>query len=289
MNTMAITGTTQLLGVIGDPVKHSLSPVMHNAALAELGADYVYVAFPIRSEDLERAIAGFSAIGVRGFNVTIPHKQTIMPLLQEVTTDAQAVGAVNTVWRTRQGWAGSNTDVAGFMAPLKDSGEWTEKTAVVLGNGGAARAVVAGCTQLGFSKILIFGRNPQKLDAFVDSWQDSALKPPLSVHPLDDIADSIPTADLIVNTTPVGMPAAAAESPLEAEVLAGAKSSAVAYDLIYTPRPTCFLQLAAQRGLTIIDGAEMLVQQGAAALEIWLNRSVPVDTMRRALLAKLEA
>jgi len=110
MNTMAITGTTQLLGVIGDPVKHSLSPVMHNAALAELGADYVYVAFPIRSEDLERAIAGFSAIGVRGFNVTIPHKQTIMPLLQEVTTDAQAVGAVNTVWRTRQGWAGSNTD-----------------------------------------------------------------------------------------------------------------------------------------------------------------------------------
>jgi shikimate dehydrogenase len=288
VNAMAITGTTQLIGVIGDPVKHSLSPVMHNAALAELGADYVYVAFPIQAEELEAAIAGFSAIGVQGFNVTIPHKQAIMPLLHEISTDAQAVGAVNTVWRTDQGWVGTNTDVAGFMAPLKDAGDWADKIAVVLGNGGAARAVVAGCTQLGFSSIQVFGRNPQKLETFFNSWRDSALKPPLSVHPLDDIADSIPAADLIVNTTPVGMHTAAAESPLEAEVLASAKFSALAYDLIYTPRPTRFLKLAAQRGLTIIDGSEMLVQQGAAALEIWLNRSVPVETMRQALLEKLE-
>jgi shikimate dehydrogenase len=108
------------------------------------------------------------------------------------------------------------------------------------------------------------------------------------VHPLDDIAASLPAADLLVNTTPVGMHTSAAESPLEAEDLARAKSSAIVYDLIYTPRPTRFLQLASQRGLTIIDGSEMLVQQGAAALEIWLNQPVPVDTMRQALLTKLE-
>lgn len=284
---MVITGTTKLLGVIGDPVEHSLSPVMHNAALTELGADFVYVAFPIRSGDLERAIAGFAAIGVQGFNVTIPHKQSIMPLLQEISADAQAVGAVNTVWRTENGWAGTNTDVAGFVAPLKSLKDWTGKTAVVLGNGGAARAVVAGCTRLGFEKIQVFGRNPQKLEAFLESWRDSSLKPSLSVHPFGEVGSKIPDADLIVNTTPLGMHKTATETPLDPNILARARPSTVAYDLIYTPRPTQFLQLASQRGLTAIDGAEMLVQQGAAALEIWLNQAVPVDTMRRALLESL--
>jgi shikimate dehydrogenase len=149
---MLISGTTKLLGVIGNPVTHSLSPVMHNAALAELGSDFVYVAFPVVAEELEAAIAGFAAIGVQGFNITIPHKQAIMPLLQDISDDARAVGAVNTVWRTEQGWSGTNTDVFGFMAPLKSLKDWAGKTAVVLGNGGAARAVVAGCTRLGFQQ-----------------------------------------------------------------------------------------------------------------------------------------
>ena len=285
---MVITGTTKLLGVIGDPVAHSLSPVMHNAALAELGVDYVYVAFPVGAADLGNAIAGFSAIGVQGFNITLPHKQSIMGLLQEVSADAQAVGAVNTVWRTEGGWAGTNTDIAGFMAPLQPLKDWTGKTAVVLGNGGAARAVVAGCAQLGFRNIQVFGRNSKKLEIFLQSWQNSSLRPPLSVHALSDIEDSISNADLVVNTTPVGMHTSARETPIDAEILQKAKPSTVVYDLIYTPRPTQFLQLASQRGMTTIDGSEMLVQQGAAALEIWLNQSVPVDTMRRALLAWLE-
>ncbi|MBE9108876.1 shikimate dehydrogenase, partial [Nodosilinea sp. LEGE 07298] len=152
---MPITGSTQLLGVIGDPIAHSLSPVMHNAALKELGVDIVYVAFPVAAEGLEAAIAGFAATGVQGFSVTIPHKQAIVPLLAELTPEAQAVGAVNTVWRTEQGWAGTNTDVAGFVAPLKEWQDWSGKTALVLGNGGAARAVVAGCGQLGFAVVQV--------------------------------------------------------------------------------------------------------------------------------------
>ena len=115
-----ITGKTKLLGVIGHPVQHSLSPVMHNAAIATLGLDYVYLPLPVRPEDLEVAIAGFAAIGLVGFNITIPHKQAILPLLVEVSPTAQMVGAVNTVWRTKDGWVGTNTDVEGFLAPFAE-------------------------------------------------------------------------------------------------------------------------------------------------------------------------
>ena len=145
-----ITGSTRLLGVMGHPVEHSLSPIMHNAAIAHLGADFVYIPLPVAPDNLPKAIAGLEALGVRGFNLTIPHKQAIMPMLAEVSELAQAIGAVNTVWWTPQGWSGTNTDVAGFLAPLEALGrDWRSTTAVVLGNGGAARAVVAGCGQLG--------------------------------------------------------------------------------------------------------------------------------------------
>ncbi|MBD2111417.1 MULTISPECIES: shikimate dehydrogenase [Cyanophyceae] len=285
---MPITGTTQILGVIGDPVTHSLSPVMHNAALAELGADYVYVAFPVLAEGLEAAIAGFAATGVQGFSITIPHKQAILPLLATVTDEAQAVGAVNTVWRTEQGWAGTNTDVAGFVAPLKAFRPWAGCTALVLGNGGAARAVVAGCAQLGFDAVQVVGRRAEALVAFQQGWVNSPLQPPLTVHAWEELPTLLPTADLIVNTTPLGMHTTAGQTPLAAEALALAPSHAVVYDLIYTPRPTRLLALADQRGLSTLDGLEMLVQQGAAALEIWLNCPVPVDTMRQALIDWLE-
>ncbi len=284
----ALTGTTQLLGVIGDPVTHSLSPVIHNAALAELGADYVYVAFPVAAGELDTAIPGLAALGVQGFSITIPHKQAILPLLADITPAAQAVGAVNTVWRTSQGWAGTNTDITGFIAPLKDMADWSGATVLVLGNGGAARAVVAGCGQLGFSQIHVVGRNRQKLAEFQASWANSPLQLPLSVEGWDALPALLPTADVIVNTTPIGMHPMGEQSPLTATHLALAPTRAVVYDLIYTPRPTQLLTLAAQRGLTTLDGLEMLVQQGAAALEIWLQQPVPVATMRQALVDWLQ-
>jgi shikimate dehydrogenase len=284
---MVITGTTQLLGVIGDPVSHSLSPVMHNAALAELGADYLYVAFPVAAAGLTDAIAGFAATGVKGFSITIPHKQAIVPLLAQVSAEARAVGAVNTVWRTDQGWAGTNTDVAGFIAPLKTGKGWSGATALVLGNGGAARAVVAGCGQMGFGAVQVVGRSRANLEAFQASWAESPLRPPLSTHGWEDLPQLLPTADLIVNTTPLGMGRTADQTPLTEGDLALAPASALVYDLIYTPRPTRLLELATQRGLATQDGLEMLVQQGAAALEIWLQQPAPVATMRQALVAWL--
>lgn len=284
-----ITGTTKLLGVIGHPVEHSLSPVMHNAALAKLGLNYVYLPFPIEPQNLKQALDGFAAIGVVGFNATIPHKQTIIPLLSEIEPIAQAVGAVNTVVRKGERWIGTNTDVEGFIAPLQSlERDWSQTTALVLGNGGAARAVVAGCTQLGCASVHVVGRNSQKLSQFHDSWKDSPLKVNLQIHQWDSLPNLIQKADLLINTTPIGMYPKIENSPLNAELFAHLPKNAIAYDLIYTPSPTKFLQYAQQADKTAIDGLEMLVQQGAAALKIWLQQeTVPVDVMRKTLQQKL--
>lgn len=283
-----IKGTTKLLGVIGSPIEHSLSPVMHNAAIAALGLDYVYLPFPIKPEQLAEAIAGFSAIGLVGFNVTIPHKQAIIPLLTEVSPVAQAVGAVNTVWRTNNGWSGTNTDVEGFLAPLKAyNWDWQKKVAVILGNGGAARAVVAGCCQLGFAEIHVVGRDRDKLIVFQNSWSNSPLAVNISVHLWEDLPQLLPQASLLVNTTPIGMHPHVDETPVDATVMAKLPTSAIAYDLIYTPNPTQFLKIAQANGAVAIDGLEMLVQQGATALQIWLQQPVPADIMRQSLKQRL--
>jgi shikimate dehydrogenase len=279
-----ITGKTKLLGVIGYPIAHSLSPLMHNATIAELGVDYAYLPFAITPADLPAAIAGFQAIGIQGFNVTIPHKQAIMSLLREVTPLAQAVGAVNTVWKTDQGWHGTNTDVTGFLAPLKGmERDWAQTHAVVLGNGGAARAVVAACGELGCAAVQVVGRDRQKLQDFAHSWHNSPFTVNLQTGLWQDLPQLIPTAGLIVNTTPLGMYPHISQSPIAVELFQSLQPGAIAYDLIYNPRPTLFLQQAAQQGAITLDGLEMLIHQGAAALELWLGQPVPVNVMRQAL------
>jgi shikimate dehydrogenase len=340
-----IKGTTKLLGVIGHPIAHSLSPAMHNAAISHLGVDFVYLAFPVKPEDLKVALLGFRAIGIQGFSITIPHKQAILPLLSEVSPIARAIGAVNTVYLTDKGWCGTNTDVEGFLAPLQtpptppyqggakevksvlESGnmtaescpppyqggaaqscpppyqggaaqscpppyqggarggsDWSQKVAVILGNGGAARAVVAGCAQLGCAEIHVVGRNEQNLAEFQQSWVNSPMPvKSLRVHTWNNLSSLISQADLLVNTTPVGMYPHGEMSPVAVGAIDQISPGAIAYDLIYNPNPTQFLKDAQLRGAQAIDGLEMLVQQGAAALKIWLETdSVPVDVMRHA-------
>jgi shikimate dehydrogenase len=282
INPMKITGKTKLLGVIGDPIGHSLSPVMHNATLAAMQLDYVYVPFGIKAESLATAIAGFEAIGVVGFNVTIPHKQLIIPCLTHISALAQTVGAVNTVWQTAAGWQGTNTDVEGFVAPLKAlDRDWSHTNVVCLGNGGAARAIVTGCLQLGCNPIQIVGRNVEKLQHFQASWPGANSQ--FTVHTWDALPELLPQADLIVNTTPIGMLPHGQDSPLSDTEAALIQPGAIAYDLIYVPNPTRFLQQAQTQGAMAIDGLEMLIQQGAAALRIWTNQDVPVAVMRQAL------
>ena len=285
-----VTGQTKLLGIIGNPVEHSLSPAMQNAALTEMGLDFIYLPFPVASRDIEAALLGFEAVGVVGFNVTIPHKQAIVPYLAQQTQVAQAVGAVNTVLYRDRGWWGTNTDVAGFIAPLEHQ-SWGDRTAVILGNGGAARAVVAGLTQLGCGTIHVVGRDQQKLTHFANSWQGSSLGVQLNPHLWDSLPELLPQTHLLVNTTPVGMGTDGDRTPVSAAQLASLPKSSLVYDLIYTPRPTKLLQLAQNQGLQTLDGTEMLVQQGAAALALWTqsvtSKPVPVKTMRETLLAHL--
>ncbi len=261
-----ITGTTKLLGVIGHPVEHSLSPVIHNAALARLyGNDsqqelnYVYLAFPVKPGDLRVVVDGFAAIDLRGFNVTLPHKQAILPLLAEVSAIAQVVGAVNTVCRG-QGWSGTNTDVEGFLAPLQGQRDWTATTVVILGSGGAARAVVAGCAQLNCAAVQVVGREPQKLQQFRQSWHQADLGETrfrryghtweisvpanLQVHPWEELPDLLPQANLLVNTTRLACSPDIDQSPLSVAAVAQLPQGAIVYDLIYTPRPTRLLQQA---------------------------------------------
>ena len=258
---------------------------MHNAAIAHLELNYIYLPLPVRPQDLEVALTGFAAIGLKGFNITIPYKQAILPMLSKVSRVAQEVGAVNTVWRTEDLlWAGTNTDVEGFLAPLQaHKQDWSKTVAVILGSGGAARAVVTGCSQLGCAEICVVGRNHLKLKEFLNSWSDPALRIKLQAHSWQELPLLIPQATLLVNTTPIGMHPHIEASPISAAQIANLPADAIVYDLIYTPSPTQLLHDAEKLGVMTIDGLEMLVQQGAAALGIWLDQPAPVEVMRQAL------
>ena len=298
---LPISGRTALVGVLGDPVRHSLSPAMHNAALAELGLEWAYLALPAPAEDLATVVRGLEAMGCRGLSVTIPHKQAVAELCRERSPLAQRVGAVNTlVPLDGGGWMGTNTDVEGFMAPLRH-GPWQGKRALVLGCGGSARAVVAGLVELGFGAITVAARRPEALAAFAQTCGPWAPQlSPLAWSELDSATDqdlghtALAQADLVVNTTPIGMasaspagasdPAGALACPLNPAQLDQLQPGATVYDLIYTPRPTQLLRQAAQRGCPTQDGLEMLVQQGAAALRLWSGlETVPTDAMRTAV------
>jgi shikimate dehydrogenase len=252
---------------------------MHNAALAQLGLNWRYLALRVAPERLPEAVQGLGAIGCLGVSVTIPHKETIAKLLNSIDPAAAQLGAVNClVPDGKGGWHGTNTDWSGFLAPLKDRFQ-PGATALVLGTGGVVRAVLRSCLELGFARVLLRGRNRQKLEqleAAVAPWA-----PPLQLLPWDHRLDEfLPQVDLVVNGTPLGMGEWHQQSPLTPAELALLPSSALVYDVVYIPRPTLLLQEAAARGLACQDGLEMLLQQGAAALKLWTGLpNVPIEKM----------
>jgi shikimate dehydrogenase len=290
-----IKGNTKLLGVMGCPIEHSLSPVMHNAALAAralmLGQDfleYVYLPLKVEPSHLELALNGMAVLGYQGFNVTIPHKQGIMPYLKEISSLAQAVGAVNTVSRQGSGWVGTNTDVKGFLVPLETlNRDWKTLEVCVLGSGGAARAVIAGCRQLQCAAIHVVGRDLLKLKALQDSLLQANQSVSIQIYEWSALEALLPQVGLVVNTTPIGMYPKVGESPIGERAIALLPSHAVVYDLIYTPRPTQLLALAQHRRLQIIDGLEMLIQQGAVGFEMWTGDAPSIEVMRQSAMEAL--
>ena len=280
-----ITGKTRLLAVIGAPIAHSLSPIIQNAALHAAGLDYVYTALPVRADALASAVRGLCNAGIAGFNVTIPFKTEIIPLLDALSEDARRIQAVNTVVIEDGRMVGHNTDVMGFLAGFAERGiALTGKNAVLIGAGGAARAALWGLLRSGVRSVVIGVRNAAKGTALA---ADFAADGDVRAVSFDDTAwiAACSDADLVVQTTPLGMtPHTEAMPPVDAAVI---NPSAVVYDLIYTPAETHFLREARARGCETINGETMLVAQGAEAFHLWTGKRPDVELMKRVLREEL--
>lgn len=268
------------LGVIGDPVAHSLSPALHQPALDELGIAATYERWHTAASDLPERIRGLRAPDVLGASVTVPHKIAVMPLLDEISATALRAGAVNTIVNRDGRLFGDNTDIYGFGVTVAEAlaGE-RPKTALVLGAGGAARAVVLALEEAGIAEIVVANRDVDRAAKLA-----SDLKPaPARAAELNDavLVEELPRAGILVNATSLGW--RAGEMPIEAEWLDLLPDDAVVADLTY--RDTDLLLAAAERGLRTADGLPMLVHQGARAFTFWTGRAAPVETMLNAARA----
>ena len=273
------SATSVVVGVIGDPVRHSLSPLLHNAAFAALGLDWVSVAFGVPPGALDAALAGARALGLRGVSVTMPHKEAVAAKVDRSSAAAARLGAVNCVVVEPDGLVGENTDGQGFVAALRRGAGFdpSGRRCLVAGAGGAARAVVLALGEAGASEVVVVGRSPVRV-AHAASLAGEAGR---AGEPSEAAG-----SDLVVNATPLGM-AGTAESDLLAPIdpeLVGPGQLVV--DLIYAPRPTRWLELAQRRGATTLDGLGMLVHQAALQIELWSGRHAPVEAMWHALAAQ---
>lgn len=262
------------VGVLGWPLGHTLSPAIHNAAFRQLGMNWIYLAWPVRSEALGEAVRGLRALGAMGANVTMPHKEAVVDLLDQLSGDAQAVGAVNTIQQLGSRLIGHNTDVDGFREFLvADAGvDLAERGALVLGAGGAARAIVRAVDGLGVREIVIAARRPDKGEPLVElATPGRAL-----VCSWEEVGKRAEAADLVVNATPLGM---RGEDPLPATRF---KAGQVVVDLIYEPPSTVLIERARAAGADVWGGLGMLVHQAAASFRIWTGREPPIETMSAA-------
>ena len=295
MSDPPINGRTQLVGLIGWPVEHSLSPAMQNAAFEALGLNYRYVPLPVPPGQVDVAVGGLAALGFSGANVTVPHKEAVLRALtrpghpEAVAADAEALGAVNTLV-VHRGTAehpiitGHNTDAAGFVGSLEAAGTSLKTiSAVVVGAGGAARAVIFGLIRAGTRAITILNRRPERAERIVADLKgadvaDTRLR--AAALEAGRLVEICRTADLLVNATPVGMWPHGEGTIWPAEV--PIPSQLTVFDLVYNPPTTRLLQQARASGARAVDGLDMLVRQGALAFEIWTGEDAPVPVMRRA-------
>ena len=286
---VVITGHTRLVGIIGWPVEHSLSPPMHNAAFAARGMDWAYVPLPVPPERVKEAVLGLRALGFRGANVTVPHKQAVMPFLDHLTPEARAIGAVNTIVVEADGrtW-GTNTDAQGFLDDLVAHGVEVEGASVlVLGAGGAARAVVYALARAG-ARVTIANRT---LGRAVELARQIHMALPAASFRVveftaERLAEEASAHAVLVNATSVGMWPDVDASPWPAGV--GFGEIRVVYDLVYRPRHTRLLREAAAWGCQVIDGLGMLVRQGAESWRLWTGQVPPIDVMEEVVKSRLE-
>ena len=280
-----ITSKTSFLALIGNPVSHSLSPIMQNAAIQYLGLDLIYMAIPCKNEDLEIVVNCVKKMNCQGLNITIPFKQKVFDMCSEISPVAKKVKAINTLkLNDNKDWIGTNTDIDGFIYPLKKL-NLIKKSSLILGSGGAARSVIQGLIELKLSKITIISRKKNSLNELITNFKnDIEIKGLLSTN--NEIKNLIQETDLIINTTPVGMSNTTNidELPFGQGFWDSINSKTIVYDLIYNPSPTPFLKFCDKKGCMTIDGTQMLIAQGAKSLSFWTNGlEVPFEVMHDAL------
>jgi shikimate dehydrogenase len=267
-----INGATLVYGILGRPVAHSLSPAMHNAAFRELGLNAVYVAFPVT--DLAQAVAGLRGLQIQGASVTIPFKEEIISLIDELDPQAARMGAVNTVVNRDGGLVGYNTDWLGALRALEEKTEIAGKRVLILGAGGASRAIVFGILEKG-GQVAITDLEQDKVQALSLQLGVEVVGPDyLSQYP----------ADILINATPVGMEPRSGDIPIDPDLLGRFQ---VVMDIVYKPLETRLLQEAGAKGCQVIDGLRMLIHQATEQFTLWTGRPAPLKIMAGAAYGSL--
>jgi len=275
---MNIDARTKVVGLLGHPVEHSLSPAMQNAAFAEMGLNYCYVCLPVRPEMLGRAVAGLRALSFAGANVTVPHKEAVMPLLDELDGEASFIGAVNTVVNRDGRLSGYNTDGRGFMKSLEEEGISVDgERILVVGSGGAARAICYYLSEKA-AEVRLFDVDYAKAGKLALDLASRGR----NVRAINQL-EGLEEAAIVINATPLGLKES---DPLPFDVR-GLRTGQTVVDLIY--RETSLLREAAKQGLRGLSGLGMLLWQGVLASELWTGRMPPHDVMRKALLQAISA
>ena len=280
---MNIDARTRLTGVIGFPVSHSLSPIMHNSAYEILGLNYCYLPLPLYPDALAQGIAGLRAMDFAGFNVTIPYKEQVMPLLDRIDLAAKKMGAVNTVVKEDGLLVGYNTDGRGFLQSIGESWDYypTGQEVVVLGAGGAARGIVVALATAGATKISVANRNRDRAEKMLHELELPGCEVAVVELVGADLDASLEKASLVVQTSPLGMyPDCGAQPIIDPNRL---YPHNLVYDIIFNPAETRFLAGARAVGCRTANGMGMLLWQGALAFELWTKQAAPVEWMRQAL------
>ncbi len=282
-----ITGKTKICGLIGNPVEHSMSPAMHNAAFASLKLDFAYIPFRVENDALADAVKAIKALNMRGLNVTIPHKVAVIPLLDELEPLAESIGAVNTIVNDNGRLKGCNTDASGFLNAMLEKGvEPRNKKAVVIGAGGASRAICFTLAERD-AEIVILNRQQEiswavELAAAVSGCFKKDVKA-LELNN-NNLAMALDSADILINATSVGMSPNVNHSPVPAEML---KPGLSVFDAVYNPLKTKLLTEAENAGALTVSGLDMLVWQGALAFELWTGVKAPIGIMKTNALKAL--
>jgi len=282
---MKISGKTRVCAIIGDPVEHSLSPVMHNAAFKELGLNLVYVAFTVTRNELKDAISGARSLGLLGLNVTMPHKNAVITYLDETDSTAKAMGAVNTILNNQGKLIGYNTDGVGALRALKENGISPDgKRMLLLGAGGAAKAIAFQAAQE-VEELVILNRTSEKAEKLAEVLRrEFGKRVNGGALSAEVLKKEMKDADILVNATSVGMHPDVNRSPVPSDLL---RRDLCVMDIIYNPLETKLVTDAKAVGAKVVSGLEMLLYQGAVAFEIWTNCPAPVEVMKKAALSKL--